>query len=100
VQQIFANHELSSFLLKESALTLYLMFVAEQVPQYVRLWVLHVLYFNFIDDRSTFLEGMWYLVLEITSGIMETKTFHQKLGFQLKEETSEVIHLKHGFVWC
>jgi hypothetical protein len=28
------------------------------------------------------------------------KTFHQQIGLISKEETSEVLHLKHSFVWC
>jgi hypothetical protein len=32
----------------------------------------------------------------------EECSFHQKIGFRgtFKEETSEMLHLKHGFVWC
>lgn len=28
------------------------------------------------------------------------KTFHQQIEFKFKEETSEVLHLEHCFVWC
>jgi len=28
------------------------------------------------------------------------KIFHQQIGLEFKEETSEVLHLEHGFVWC
>jgi hypothetical protein len=26
--------------------------------------------------------------------------FHQKTGLKLKEETNEVLHFEHSFVWC
>jgi hypothetical protein len=28
------------------------------------------------------------------------KPFHQKIGLKFKEETNEVLHLKHGTAWC
>jgi hypothetical protein len=27
-------------------------------------------------------------------------TLHQQIGFQFKEETSKMLHLKNNFVWC
>jgi hypothetical protein len=29
----------------------------------------------------------------------EEGPFHQKIGIKFKEETSEVLHLEHCFVW-
>jgi len=26
--------------------------------------------------------------------------FHQQIGLLVKEETGEVLHLEHGFMWC
>ena len=26
--------------------------------------------------------------------------FYQQIGLKFEEETSEVLHLEHGFVWC
>jgi hypothetical protein len=26
--------------------------------------------------------------------------FYQQIGFKFEEETSEMLHLEHGFVWC
>jgi hypothetical protein len=28
------------------------------------------------------------------------KTLHQQIRLRAKEETSEVLHLEHSFVWC
>jgi hypothetical protein len=28
------------------------------------------------------------------------KTFHQQNGLKFKEETTEVVHFEHSFVWC
>ena len=26
--------------------------------------------------------------------------FHEKIGLEFEEETSKIVHLEHGFVWC
>jgi hypothetical protein len=26
--------------------------------------------------------------------------FYQQIGLKFEEETSEMLHLEHGFVWC
>jgi hypothetical protein len=26
--------------------------------------------------------------------------FYQLIGFEFEEETSKMLHLEHGFVWC
>ena len=28
------------------------------------------------------------------------KTLYQRIGFKFEEETSKMLHLEHGFVWC
>ena len=28
------------------------------------------------------------------------KTFYQHSGLKFEEETSKMLHLEHGFVWC
>jgi hypothetical protein len=28
------------------------------------------------------------------------KNFRQQIGLKFKEQTSEVLHLEHSFVWC
>ena len=28
------------------------------------------------------------------------KTFYQHTGLKFEEETSKMLHLEHGFVWC
>jgi hypothetical protein len=28
------------------------------------------------------------------------RIFYQQIGFKFEEETSEMLHLEHGFVWC
>ena len=28
------------------------------------------------------------------------KTFYQQIGLKFEEETSKILHLEHGFVWC
>ena len=28
------------------------------------------------------------------------KTFYQKTGLKFEEETSKMLHLEHGFIWC
>jgi uncharacterized protein YdiU (UPF0061 family) len=30
----------------------------------------------------------------------EEESFYQKIGLKSEEETSEMLHLEHGFVWC
>jgi hypothetical protein len=30
----------------------------------------------------------------------EEVSFHEQIGLKFKEETSEMLHLEHGFVWC
>jgi hypothetical protein len=30
----------------------------------------------------------------------EEETFYQQIGLKFEEETSEMLHLEHGFVWC
>jgi hypothetical protein len=30
----------------------------------------------------------------------EDDTFHQQTGLKFKEETEELLHLEHNFVWC
>jgi hypothetical protein len=32
------------------------------------------------------------------SKIQQEDSFHQQIGFQLKEEASELLHLEHSFV--
>jgi hypothetical protein len=32
--------------------------------------------------------------------IQQEDSFHQQIAFTFKEETSEVLHLEHRFVWC
>jgi hypothetical protein len=27
-------------------------------------------------------------------------SFHQQLGLKFNEDTTEVLHFEHGFVWC
>jgi hypothetical protein len=34
------------------------------------------------------------------SSIQEEDSFHQQTGLEEKQETSEVLHLDHSFVWC
>jgi hypothetical protein len=29
-----------------------------------------------------------------------TRLFYQKNGIEFEEETSKMLHLEHGFVWC
>jgi hypothetical protein len=28
------------------------------------------------------------------------KNFHQQIGVKFKEETIEMLHMEHSFVWC
>jgi len=28
------------------------------------------------------------------------KKTHQKIGLRFEEETSEILHLEHSFLWC
>jgi hypothetical protein len=30
----------------------------------------------------------------------EEESFYQPTGLKFEEETSEMLHLEHGFVWC
>jgi glutamine amidotransferase PdxT len=30
----------------------------------------------------------------------ERDEFYQQIGLKFEEETSEMLHLEHGFVWC
>jgi hypothetical protein len=27
-------------------------------------------------------------------------SFYQQIGLEIEEETSKMLHLEHGFVWC
>ena len=38
--------------------------------------------------------------LPLQSSIQQEESFHQELGLTFKEETSHVLHVEHGFVWC
>jgi hypothetical protein len=30
----------------------------------------------------------------------EEESFYQHIGLKFEEETSKMLHLEHGFVWC
>jgi hypothetical protein len=30
----------------------------------------------------------------------EEDSLHQQIGLKFEEETSKMLHLEHGFVWC
>jgi len=30
----------------------------------------------------------------------KNRSFHQQVELEFKEETGEVLHLEHNFVWC
>ena len=30
----------------------------------------------------------------------EKKTLYQQIGLTIEDETSKLLHLEHGFVWC
>jgi len=30
----------------------------------------------------------------------EENSFYQHIGLNVEEETSKMLHLEHGFVWC
>jgi hypothetical protein len=32
--------------------------------------------------------------------LQEEESFYQQIGLKFEEETSEMLHLEHGFVWC
>jgi hypothetical protein len=34
------------------------------------------------------------------AGDKHDESFYQQIGLNFEEETSEMLHLKHGFVWC
>ena len=38
--------------------------------------------------------------LPLQSSTRQEHSFHQELGLTFKEETSQVLHLEHDFVWC
>jgi hypothetical protein len=38
--------------------------------------------------------------LAMTKAAFKNKSFHQQVELKSKEETGEVIHLEHNFVWC
>jgi hypothetical protein len=33
-------------------------------------------------------------------GSIKEDSFHQQIGLKFKEETINVLHLEHSFVWC
>jgi len=32
--------------------------------------------------------------------LKEEDSFYQQIGLKFEEETSKMLHLEHGFVWC
>ena len=34
------------------------------------------------------------------SSIQQEESFHQQITLTFNEETNEMIHLEHSFVWC
>ena len=40
------------------------------------------------------------LLVQYHYGILKLKTGHQQIGLKIEEETSEVLRLEHGSVWC
>ena len=32
--------------------------------------------------------------------LQEEESFYQKIGLKFEKETSEMLHLERGFVWC
>jgi hypothetical protein len=38
--------------------------------------------------------------LSETLSQQEEEYFYQQIGLKFEEETSEMLHFEHGFVWC
>jgi len=51
------------------------------------------------DARCT-CENKSRISTEKSSIQQEEDSFHQQTGLEDKQETSEVLHLEHSFVWC
>jgi hypothetical protein len=39
-------------------------------------------------------------IIAMAKAAFNKKTFYQQTGLKFKEETSEMLHLEHSFVWC
>ena len=48
--------------------------------------------------------GVTYVFLGVLrsckSCIQQEDSFYQQIGLKFVEETSKMLHLEHGFVWC
>jgi len=38
--------------------------------------------------------------LAMAKAAFKNKSFHQQVELKFKEETGEVLHLEHNFLWC
>jgi hypothetical protein len=45
-------------------------------------------------------QGVKYRIAVAQAAFNKKKTFHEQIGLNFKEETSNVLYLEHIFVWC
>jgi len=36
----------------------------------------------------------------MAKAVQQEGSFYQQIGLKFEEETSQMLHLEHGFVWC
>jgi hypothetical protein len=44
--------------------------------------------------------NVWTNLTKSVIRIETKKEVHQQIGLEFEEETSKMLHLEHGFVWC
>ena len=43
---------------------------------------------------------LFYLFIEIFNSVFTLNCLYQQIGLKFEEETSKMLHLEHGFLWC
>jgi hypothetical protein len=61
-------------------------------------------YFSYLDsmitDDARCTREIQSRIAMAKAAFNRKKTFHQQFGLKFKEETSEILRLGHGIVWC
>ena len=63
-------------------------------------WFFYIVLYAYCCSRTlTGLGSSWTTRLRVFLQ-EEEESFYQQIGLKFEEETSEMLHLEHGFVWC
>jgi hypothetical protein len=68
-------------------------------------WILHnVESFKYLDSILTnngiCTREIKFRIVMAKSAINKKTLFYYQIGLEFEEETSKMLHLEHGFVWC